>query len=159
MIAKTTGNLIGANAATEVIRTPMKVFKEARARGDTETMKRAMGYVNSFNDDAWEYKKKADESLKEEAVQAKEKEKLEKEELANRIKEKAEETDKALGEASKNPDAENDAKKTESNPQHAETEEGSENTENEDNVNAPVTYTKTGEIVGMNTEFEVSISV
>ena len=91
MIAKTTGGLIGANVAMNEIRTPMKVFKEARARGDTAAMERAMGYVNSLNEDAWKYKKSADDGLKEEAVEAKEKERLEREELAARIRENREE--------------------------------------------------------------------
>lgn len=156
MIAKVTGNLIGANVAMNEIRTPMKVFKEARARGDKETMDRAMGYVGSLNDDAWDYKKKADEGIKEEAVEAKEKERLEKEELANRIKESFDETEKALTEASDNPAADNEELKPEANTEQESSETGEEN---KDNIGAPVTYTKAGTVVSMDTDFEVSISV
>lgn len=156
MIAKVTGNLIGANVAMDEIRTPMKVFKEARARGDKETMDRAMGYVGSLNDDAWDYKKKADEGIKEEAVEAKEKERLEKEELANRIKESFDEVEKALTEASDNPAADNEELKPEAGSEQESSEIGEEN---KDNIDAPVTYTKTGAVVGMDTDFEISMSV
>lgn len=156
MIAKVTGNLIGANVAMDEIRTPMKVFKEARARGDKETMDRAMGYVGSLNDDAWDYKKKADEGIKEEAVEAKEKERLEKEELANRIKESFDEVEKALTEASDNSAADNEELKPEANAEQESSETGEEN---KDNIDVPVTYTKTGAVVSMDTDFEVSISV
>lgn len=164
MIAKTAGNLIGANVAMNEIRTPMKVYKEARARGDTATMERAMGYVNSLNEDAWEYKKKADEGLKEEAVEAKEKERLEREELANRIRENREETEKRLAEASENPtvmdtegasadSGEKNGTDIELNTEHTDTESTA------DSIDAPVTYTKTGAVVKMEPEIRLSVSV
>lgn len=166
MIAKTTGNLIGANVAMDEIRTPMKVFKEARARGDTATMKRAMGYVEAFNEDAWEYKAKADEALKEEAVEAKEKERLEREELAERIKENHTETEEKLEEACKSPVSESP-----SEPQ--EEKDGDGNTDSEIELStehtdveltksasdAPVTYTKTGKTVPSNPEIKFSVTV
>ncbi len=71
MIAKTAEGLLGANNAMNVIRTPMKVFKEARARGDKETMDRAMGYVEKSHDEAWEKKYSAGAGLKQEAGQNK----------------------------------------------------------------------------------------
>lgn len=162
MLAVTTGSLIGANVAMDEIRTPMKVFKEARARGDTATMKRAMGYVNSLNEDAWEYKKKADEGLKEEAVEAKEKERLEREELANRIRENREETEKRLEEAGENPavtGAESAADSEEKSG--SEIELSTEHTDAEntsDNIDAPVTYTKTGEAVNLDPEIKFSVT-
>lgn len=91
MIAKTADGLLGANNAMNVIRTPMKVFKEARAKGDTATMDRAMGYVEKTNTAAWESKNNADEGLKQEAKENKAKQQQETEELAARIKAKAEE--------------------------------------------------------------------
>lgn len=162
MLAVTTGSLIGANVAMDEIRTPMKVFKEARARGDTATMKRAMGYVNSLNEDAWEYKKKADEGLKEEAVEAKEKERLEREELANRIRENREETEKRLEEAGENPaviGAESAADSEEKSGSEIELSTEHTDTENtSDNIDAPVTYTKTGEVVNLDPEIKFSVT-
>lgn len=166
MLANTTGNLLGANTAMDVIRTPMKVFKEARARGDQATMKRAMGYVDKFNNDAWEYKIKADEALKKEAAEAKEKEKLEREELANRIEENREETEKRLEAASEN--------KVVNGTENSDVSEGSENSENEagielstehtdtesnsETVGAPVMYTKEGTAVSLNPEIKLSVT-
>ena len=60
MIARTAEGLLGANNAMNVVRTPMKVFKEARAKGDTAMMERAMGYVEKTNTAAWESKNSAD---------------------------------------------------------------------------------------------------
>lgn len=46
--------LIGASVNMELSRTPMRVYKEAERRGDTEAMKRAMGYVTDFQGKAQE---------------------------------------------------------------------------------------------------------
>ena len=46
MNTKTMEGLVGARTNIELLNTPFRVFKEARRKGDTETMKRAMGYVN-----------------------------------------------------------------------------------------------------------------
>ena len=165
MLANTTGNLLGANTAMEVIRTPMKVYKEARARGDQATMKRAMGYVEKFNDDAWKYKSKADEALREEAAEAKEKEKLEREELAERIKENRLETEKKLEEASENPviaGTENtgDSENAEASDNEAKIELSTEHSDTaRDTVGAPVTYTKSGATVSLNPEIKLSVTV
>ena len=50
--------LLGASTNLKSVNTPMKVFKGAGARGDTEVMKRAMGYVTEFEENA---EKDADE--------------------------------------------------------------------------------------------------
>lgn len=50
--------LMGASSNLKMVNTPMKVFKEAEAREDTEVMKRAMGYVTEFGKNA---EKDADE--------------------------------------------------------------------------------------------------
>lgn len=169
MIAKTAGNLIGANVTMNVIRTPLKVYKEARARGDESTMKRAMGYVEDFNENAWEYKAKADEALKQEAVEAKEKERLEREELAERIKENHTETEERLEEASKPPVStpvpENSSEigeETDLDGADPKIELSAEHTDAEQIKGAsdsPVTYTKTGKTVPANTEIKFSVTV
>lgn len=55
--------LIGASMNMELSRTPMRVFKEAERRGDTETMKRAMGYVTDYQEKAQECSDRAQEEL------------------------------------------------------------------------------------------------
>ena len=80
MHAKTMEGLIGARTNMDMTNVPMRVFKEARRKGDTATMERAMGYVRDFEDHAYQYKDKADEGMKEEAEEAREEEKLAREE-------------------------------------------------------------------------------
>ena len=46
--------LIGASANLKLTSTPMRVYKEAERRGDTDTMERAMGYVTHFQEKAHE---------------------------------------------------------------------------------------------------------
>lgn len=158
MIAKTADGLLGANNAMNVIRTPMKVFKEARAKGDTAMMERAMGYVEKTNTAAWESKNNADEGLKQEAEENKLKQQQESEELAARIKAKTEEmqqksdsTESALpdpvlteeGEAA----AEIDPDILINNPYGTESE------------TAPITYTKAGEAKAAEVKAEFNVVV
>ena len=70
MHTKTMEGLIGARTNMNMTEVPMRVFKEARRKGDTATMERAMGYVNDFQDRAYDYKDKADEGMKEDAVKS-----------------------------------------------------------------------------------------
>ncbi len=92
MHTKTMEGLIGARTNMDMTNVPLKVFKEARRKGDTATMERAMGYVNDFEDKAFQYKEKADEGMKDEAKEAKEKEK---QELQETIEKRREERKKA----------------------------------------------------------------
>lgn len=55
--------LIGASLNMKLTRTPMRVFKAAELKGDTETMKRAMGYVTEFREKAHECSDRAQEQL------------------------------------------------------------------------------------------------
>lgn len=169
MLANTTGNLLGANTAMDVIQTPMKVYKEARARGDTAVMKRAMGYVENCSDDAWEHKAKADEGLKQEAIEAKEKAQLEREELEQRLKENRRETEKRIEEARKGENAaeaavnaaqntSEDEKIELDNPLEA-AETTAEAAQSAADPSAPVTYTKNGAVRPFNTEVKFSVTV
>lgn len=169
MIARTAEGLIGANVAMKEIRTPMKVYKEARARGDTAVMKRAMGYVENCSDDAWEHKAKADEGLKQEAVEAKEKAQHDREELEQRLKENRRETEKRIEEARNGENAAEAAVNAAQNTsEEVKTEldnplEVSETTAEAAQAAAdpsvPVTYTKNGDIRPANTEIKFSVTV
>ena len=88
MHTKTMEGLIGARTNMNMTNVPMRVFKEARRRGDTGTMERAMGYVNDFETQAYQYKDTAEEGMKEEAQEAREKRK---QELKERIEKSREE--------------------------------------------------------------------
>lgn len=45
MKAKTMEGLVGAKTNMDLLNTPMRVYKEARRRGDMATMDRAMDYA------------------------------------------------------------------------------------------------------------------
>lgn len=92
MHTKTMEGLIGARTNMNMVDTPMRVYKEARRKGDLGAMERAMGYAGDFAGRAEEYKKVADEGMKKEAEEAKEKEKLKlEEELEKKREERKEE--------------------------------------------------------------------
>ena len=146
MQANTTAGLIGANAYMQETRVPMKVYKEARAEGDTAKMERAMGYVEKLGSSALEHKKQADKGLKEEAKQAREEIKEKQEELAQRIKERRTETEERIEEARK-PEA------------AAESSDSTAAAEAADAGAANLTYTEDGEVKEQSVEAEFSVVV
>ena len=87
MNIKTMEGLVGARTNMNLLNTPMRVFKEARRKGDTATMERAIGYVGEFSDKAEEYKAEADKGMEEEAREAREKAKLQREEVIQKRRE------------------------------------------------------------------------
>ena len=96
MHTKTMEGLIGARTNMNLVNTPMRVYKEARRKGNLEVMERAMGYVGEFSDKAEEYKAEADEGMKEEGREAREKEKLEQEEAIRKRREEREKQEEKL---------------------------------------------------------------
>lgn len=90
MNTKTMEGLIGAGKNINLVNTPMRVFKEARRKGDTAKMERAMGYVNEFEDKAGEYRAQADEGTQEEAKENRKKAELEREEAIRKRREERE---------------------------------------------------------------------
>lgn len=91
MHTKTMEGLIGARTNMNMTKVPMRVFKEARRKGDAATMERSMGYVNDFENKAYQYKDEADEGMKEEAKEAREKEKLAREQAIEKRREERKE--------------------------------------------------------------------
>lgn len=77
MNMKTMEGLVGARTNIDLVNTPLRVYKEARRKGDTATMERAMGYVTEFEGKAEQYKTEADAGMKEDAEEAREKVKSE----------------------------------------------------------------------------------
>ena len=75
MHTQTMEGLIGARTNMNLMNVPMRVYKEARQKGNTAAMERAMGYVMDFSERAQEYQKKADEGMEKDAKEAREKEK------------------------------------------------------------------------------------
>lgn len=91
MHTKTMEGLIGARTNMNMTKVPMRVFKEAKRKGDLATMERSMGYVNDFENKAYQYKDEADEGMKEEAKEAREKEKLAREQAIEKRREERKE--------------------------------------------------------------------
>lgn len=142
----TAAGLIGANAYLQETRVPMKVYKEARAEGDTAKMERAMSYVEKLSSNAIEYKKQADKGLKEEAKQAREEALEQQEKLAQRIKDNSVEAKERLEESRADSDEAGAVAAESTSAQAAEA--------------APsVTYTKDGEVKEQSAEAEFTAVV
>lgn len=165
MHTKTMEGLVGARTNMNLMNTPMRVFKEARRKGDTETMERAMGYVGDFSDKAEEYKAEADKGMEEDAKEARKKAELQREEAVQKRREEREKLEAKI-EENRNADT------------NADTVEISEDGKvllkdnldmdavgvetdvvKSDAVKEPVTYTKAGDAVPMEQETSISVSV
>lgn len=163
MNTKTMEGLVGARTNMNLMNTPMRVFKEARRKGDTATMERAMGYADEFSDKAEDYKTEADKGMEEDAREAREKAKLQREEAIQERREEREKLEDRI-EGNRNADTNTDTVEI--------SEEGKvllkDNVDSggtgsdEIKMNAvkePVTYTKTGETVPVEQEASISVSV
>ena len=143
MHVKTMEGLVGAGTNMYLLNTPMRVYKEARRRGDTAMMERAMGYVSEFAGKAEEYKAETDEGMKEDAKAAKEKTESEREKAIQKRKEESEKLERRTKE-NKNEDTD------------METDANMDTDKKE-----PVIYTKTGEasqnVIGLSTSISVSV--
>ena len=163
MNTKTMEGLVGARTNMNLLNTPMRVFKEARHKGDTATMERAMEYVGEFSDRAGDYKAEADKGMEEDAREAREKAELQREEAIQKRREEREKLEEKI-EGNRNADTNTDTVEI--------SEEGKvllkDNVDSGsigsdeikmDVVKEPVTYTKTGETVSAEQEASISVSV
>lgn len=91
MNAKTMEGLVGARTNMNLMNTPMRVYKDARRRGDLAVMERAMKYAGEFADKTHEYEEKADKGMEEEVKEVREKVKAEFEKAIEKRKEEREE--------------------------------------------------------------------
>lgn len=131
MHIKTMEGLVGARTNMNLLDTPFRVFKEARRKGDTGTMARAMEYAGDFSGKAEEYQAKADKGMEEEAKEVREKAETQ---LENAIQKRKEEREELSSDVS--------AQETTAT-----------------NKLEPVIYTKTGEAVKNSSESDINISV
>ena len=165
MHTKTMEGLIGARTNMNLMNTPMRVFKEARRKGDTETMERAMGYVGDFSDKAEEYKAEADKGMEEDAKEARKKAELQREEA---VRKRREEREKLEAKIEENRNADTNADTVEISEEgkvllkdNLDTDAVGVETDvvKSDAVKEPVTYTKAGDAVPMEQETSISVSV
>ena len=161
MHAKTMEGLIGARTNMELLGTPFRVYKEARLKGDTAKMEQAMGYMSDCHEAAYEYKKEADEGMKEDAEETR---KIEEEQREEAIRKRREEREKLEARTTENRNADTDTVEI--------SEEGKvllkDNVDSGsvgpdeikmDAVKEPVTYAKTGETVPSEQGASISLSV
>lgn len=94
--------LMGAVTNLNLVSTPMKVFKEAGARGDTGVMKRAMGYVTEFGNNAEDDADKLGEETIKETREARRQQEIEREQAIAKARQKNKaEREQALNETEK----------------------------------------------------------
>ena len=171
MNAKTMEGLVGAKTNMDLLNSPFRVYKEARRRGDTATMDRAMGYVAEFSDKADEYKEVADRGMKEDAEEAREKAKSEREEAIQKRREEREKLEERI-EESRNKNKETDILEVSEEGRGLLKENGVADSNASDNINLdntvshstktgkePVIYTKAGEVSQQEQTVNISISV
>ena len=165
MHTKTMEGLIGARTNMNLMNTPMRVFKEARRKGDTATMERAMGYVDDFSDKAKEYQAEADKGMEEDAKEARKKAELQREEA---VRKRREEREKLEAKIEENRNADTNADTVEISEDgkvllkdNLDTDAVGVETDvvKSDAVKEPVTYTKAGDAVPMEQETSISVSV
>ena len=165
MHTKTMEGLIGARTNMNLMNTPMRVFKEARRKGDTATMERAMGYVDDFSDKAKEYQAEADKGMEEDAKEAREKAELQREEA---VQKRREEREKLEAKIEENRNADTNADTVEISEEGKVLSKDNLDTDavgvetdvvKSDAVKEPVTYTKAGDAVPMEQETSISVSV
>lgn len=159
MNTKTMEGLIGARTNMNLLNTPFRVYKEARLKGDTATMERAMGYVSEFSDKAEDYKAEADKGMEGDAREAREKAKLQRGEAIQKRREEREKLEEKI-EENRNADtveiSEEGKVLLKDNVDSGST--GSDEIKT-DAVKEPVTYSKTGETVPSEQGASISVSV
>lgn len=165
MNMKTMEGLMGANTSSSLMDTPMRIYQEAKGRGDTAVMERAMGYAGQMADSAQEYQVKTEKGMEEEARETREKEKAEREKAIEKRREENEKLEERIREAGNEGTGSGDIRRGDISADTVEiSEEGKAAVKEsvETAVEAPaesVIYTKTGGVVGMEQEASISVSV
>lgn len=155
MNTKTMEGLVGARTNMNLLNTPMRVYKEARRKGDTATMERAMGYACECSERAEEYKAKADKGMGEDARDVREKAKLQREEAIRKCKEEREKREESIEE---NIEESRNADVKETSPTSQEIREEGKALPKE-TAQESVSYTKTGEAIKAAPGASISVSV
>jgi len=170
--------LLGASSNIKLSGTPMSVYRQASAEGDTEKMKRALGYTGECAEKAVKSQEKLEKGMKAEAKAEREKAKLEQEAAIEKRREEHKRT-----EESANPGHPQEAAIEKRQEERKRAEEGTESgrpqgtdlvqiseaakaalknnkpVETAEPIDSePVTYTPAGEIAAAPAETEPSVS-
>ena len=144
--------LLGASSNIKLSGTPMSVYRQASAEGDTEKMKRALGYTGECAGKAAKYQEKLDKGMKAEAKAEKEKAKLEQEAAIEKRREERKRAEEGT-ESGRRTDLVQLSEAAKAALKNNKPVEAAESIDSE-----PVTYTPTGEIAAAPTETEPSVS-
>ena len=157
MNTKTMEGIVGERTNMNLVNTPMRVYKEARLRGDTDVMERAMGYAGEYAGKAEDYKAEADKGMEEDAKEAREKMKAECEKAIRKRREEQEKLEERINENQKEDTLEvsEEGKALLKDS----VDMGDYDTAKGDAAKEPVTYTKTGEVSHTEQSANISISV
>lgn len=79
--------LVGASTNIRLSGSPMRVYRQAEAQGDSEKMKRALGYAGECTERAAKYQEKLDKGMKAEAKAEREKANLKQEDAVEKRRE------------------------------------------------------------------------
>ena len=145
--------LLGASSNIKLSGTPMSVYRQASAEGDTEKMKRALGYTGECAEKAVKYQEKLDKGMKAEAKAEREKAKLEQEAA---IEKRREERKRAEESGSQDRPRETDLVQLSETAKAALNSKPAETAEPVDSE--PVIYTPAGEISAAPAELEPAVS-
>lgn len=149
MNTKIMEGMVGADTNINLVNTPMKVYREAKRKGDTATMERSLGYAGEFAGTAEEYQEKTRRGMEEEAKELKEKKKQDQEEAVEQRKlERQKEREKLAGEKQ---DGQKNAGDIENTPDIKAKEKAAES--------EPVIYTNTGKKQAVEPDTLVSVLV
>lgn len=157
MNTKTMEGIVGARTNMNMVNTPMRVYKEARRRGDTAVMERAMGYAGEFADRAEDYKAEANKGMEEDAREAGEKAKAECEKAILKRREEREKLEERINENQKEDTLEvsEEGKVLLNGSQDM---AGADATK-ADVIKEPVIYTKAGEVSHTEQSANISITI
>ncbi|MDE7218100.1 MAG: hypothetical protein K2O45_00515 [Oscillospiraceae bacterium] len=89
--------LLGASTNIRMSGTPMSVYRQASAGGDTEKMQRALGYTGECTEKAVKYQEKLDKGMEAEAKAEREKAKLEQDAAIERRREERKKAEEGTG--------------------------------------------------------------
>ena len=89
--------LLGASSNIKLSGTPMNVYRQASAEGDTEKMKRALGCTGECAEKAVKYQEKLDKGMRAEAKAEREKAKLEQEAAIEKRREESRRAEEGAG--------------------------------------------------------------
>lgn len=155
MNAKTVEGLMGASTNIRLSDTAMNVFRTASQKGDTATMERSLAYAGQMVNEANKYEDKANEGMKEDAKELKEKKAADQEKIIEKRKDDQKQLEERI-EKSREPEKDTvEISRDATAPEYVDTP-----TTTPEAVDLPpVVYSSTGEVSNQEVQTESEISL